>query len=523
MNKPDKILFKRIIKISLLAACFLMPLLINYLVLFINGYGLTLNNLLLYMNDEVYWHAQTAAAVQYGMPAGYFGYNGSYAKIGTFNTWGPFPFIPYVICGKIFGAGIYSRHIFNIFFIALALVLFMILVKADNKTMAFLICLFSLMPLNSAYLLTSMSEPERFAIAIILAGIFVRLVKFETGPIFKYFITPVVILGSSFIYYLFLIFIPLYIFIIFEKKKILERIIISAAIFAAVGATVLYITSIMSSPYNIRSGLSDSVNRIMFYLTSGEDLFQSVKGIFRVFWGNLAHFGPVNLINISYFENGFCSVYIAGFELTIAVSCLFLIFNRKNRDALNKVFIFLYVSGCFIMAFALLYAEEPLTVVRGLNCAWLFLVFFYTASKQKPLRYGHLFEISQIIIILIVFISGISFINSVCYNEYTAAQKTVHIMYEKDRIENVMKVNTDSNRWNNTIAYYGDLSTEYLEIPDGFGLNYMTEYGIDDRMGWAVVNKKDNKIKKDIYEKLDDHYNVIYENDDFCIMRNISL
>lgn len=50
--------------------------------------GFDLSKFTLVYNDEVSWYNQVAAVVEYGKPLGYYGYNGSYAKIGTFGPWG---------------------------------------------------------------------------------------------------------------------------------------------------------------------------------------------------------------------------------------------------------------------------------------------------------------------------------------------------------------------------------------------------------------------------------------------------
>ena len=52
-------------------------------------------------SDEVIYSKQLAAAVQYGAPQGYFGFNESHADIGTYAAWGPAVFLVYALPGLV--------------------------------------------------------------------------------------------------------------------------------------------------------------------------------------------------------------------------------------------------------------------------------------------------------------------------------------------------------------------------------------------------------------------------------------
>jgi|GEM_PF-2534621 len=510
---------KQILTVVLLVGSFFIPFLINYAVLFINGYGLSLKNLVFYMNDEVFWHFQTAGAVKYGMPLGYFGYNGSSAEIGTFNTWGPFPFIPYIILGRIFGYGIYSRHIFNLLFVGVAVVIYLLLTEADIRKIIITNLILFMLPVNIAYLLTSMSEPERYSLVIILAGMFSRTVKFKTGKLFKYCIFPLFILVSCFIYYIFLVFIPLYVFLVLKDKKAYIKFISAGIVSVLAACPILILNKKMSAPYDLPSGLSETINEILLYLDMKNGLFNSIVGIVRVLLGNMAHFGPKNLINIFSMGNGFFSVYIAVYEIIIVLLCVLLYIHRKNKEIRKTYLTLLYIMSVFLLAFALLYAEDPVTVIRGLNCGWLFAITYYLATDCYILS-GRLFNIVSVSLLMVVFIVGINFINGFCKGEYEASLKVEYILKEQSAIQEVMQLNIEGTVWDNTIAYYGDLGTECLEIPTGFGFNYMTDNKIDDRIGWAVIYRNNEKQNNKLYDELNSCYEQVYQNDDFFIMKN---
>ena len=52
-------------------------------------------------SDEVIYSKQLAAAVQYGAPQGYFGFNESHAAVGTYSAWGPAVFLVYALPGLL--------------------------------------------------------------------------------------------------------------------------------------------------------------------------------------------------------------------------------------------------------------------------------------------------------------------------------------------------------------------------------------------------------------------------------------
>ena len=52
-------------------------------------------------SDEVIYSKQLAAAVQYGAPQGYFGFNESHAAVGTYAAWGPAVFLVYALPGLL--------------------------------------------------------------------------------------------------------------------------------------------------------------------------------------------------------------------------------------------------------------------------------------------------------------------------------------------------------------------------------------------------------------------------------------
>lgn len=122
-------------------------------------------------NDELFYFKQVEAIVKYGFPQGYFGFNESHAQVLSFAAWSPVLVFPWIIWGKLFGWGLMSPILCNIFLLTLAVVLFVLLVKPNLKQSIMLgvgIC--SFYPFIR-YMLSGMPEVICFSMAIIFYGL----------------------------------------------------------------------------------------------------------------------------------------------------------------------------------------------------------------------------------------------------------------------------------------------------------------------------------------------------------------
>ena len=128
---------------ALYAVLVLLPLLWVLCILFCNGFKFELSILQPVWNDEIGWYNQVAAVIEYGKPLGYYGYNGTHAQIGTWGAWGIAPLLPYAAFGKIFGWGLSSMALANIFFLCLAMLLLVIMTRPSVTQTLWLILLYS--------------------------------------------------------------------------------------------------------------------------------------------------------------------------------------------------------------------------------------------------------------------------------------------------------------------------------------------------------------------------------------------
>ncbi len=507
--KIDK---RKFTKIIIVIFSTIMPLIVNLAVLLINGHSMSLTNLVLNNNDEVYWHAQTAGMVRYGMPQGFFGYNGSYAGSGTFGAWGVFPFLPYALLGKIFGWTVYSRHIFSLVFLSFAILLFILMTEIDTGQILLLDLAYCLMPVTIGYSLTAMNEGERYSLGIIIAGMLIRLYRKKCNGCFACIVVPLVIVYSVLSYDIMLLCVPVYFFALLRKKKISFRILISMLGSGLLLMAERMINNLTSAEYNIGTG-----PRVIetFFSNFNSGFFSGITECIRQFYRNLARFGPRNIINISGKEHGFYSAYLGMYVMICIMIFIVLIVKIiKKKDIAAYAAAAWFIWG-FAFAYGGLYTDDEASLIRGINCGLIMGIFILIALCSMGIwRIYYLMAV-------ITMIPGGLYISGICESGYQASEKIVDIESRHDQIAKVMKINTDSTPWKNTIAYYGTLGTEYLEIPDGFGLNYMLNNKADRRMGWAVINRQNTELFDEMNDRL--HicgFELIYENEDFYIYKN---
>lgn len=142
-------------------------------------------------NDVLFYYKQVEGILSGGIPKGYFGYNESRALYGSFATWNPLLFLPWVIWGLVFGWGYMSVLICNIVVFSLALVFFVLLTKIEWKNIVMLIIMLSIFPSLSFYLLQGLPETIVVSVLLIYFGYSIKAEKetLKLGYIIAMFVT----------------------------------------------------------------------------------------------------------------------------------------------------------------------------------------------------------------------------------------------------------------------------------------------------------------------------------------------
>ncbi len=204
-------------------------------------------------NDELIYYKQVEAAINYGEPIGYYGYNESHAEVSSFATWGPAVLIPWIIWGKLFGWHFYSPMLANLFFIMCSFGIFAISAKPNWKqTIAFLFMNVLFLPLPR-YILSSMPEVYAYGFSVIILSLSIScLSRFKWYKIFL-MLALIMFLTLMRPYMLALILFPGY--LVWKKNKLAEIGVVACGL-GSVAAYVVY-TNKLCADYFL-----DSVNLI---------------------------------------------------------------------------------------------------------------------------------------------------------------------------------------------------------------------------------------------------------------------
>ena len=117
--------------------------------------------------------------VSYGYPLGYFGFNESHALKLSFAAWSPILLLPWVIWGWIFGWTMMSPIYSNIFFLGVALFVFVKIVKPSWKQLGILFLLFCCYTPFTRYMLSGMPEIICFSLVIIYFACLLSYIREE--------------------------------------------------------------------------------------------------------------------------------------------------------------------------------------------------------------------------------------------------------------------------------------------------------------------------------------------------------
>ena len=133
------------------------------------------------MSDAImYWH-QIKTFVAVGFSGGYYtvGEEVAPASFTHFYAWGPWYIALYGLIGKVVGWNLWSPMLFDVAAVTLALLGGLLLMRPNvGRLVLVLLVLLTYWPLH-LYLPRAMQEPFHYAVAILLAGIFYRLLVYE--------------------------------------------------------------------------------------------------------------------------------------------------------------------------------------------------------------------------------------------------------------------------------------------------------------------------------------------------------
>lgn len=120
-------------------------------------------------SDEVIYSKQLAAAVRYGAPQGYFGFNESHAAVGTYAAWGPAVFFVYALPG-LFLRGQNAFLWCNLLFVVLGWAFFAWAARLTWKQQAVFAVAVGAFSAPIRYIFSAMQEPLHYALVLAVLG-----------------------------------------------------------------------------------------------------------------------------------------------------------------------------------------------------------------------------------------------------------------------------------------------------------------------------------------------------------------
>lgn len=198
-------------------------------------------------NDELLYFKQIEAVVEHGLPLGYFGYNEGHAQYLSFGAWSPVLFIPWVLWGLFFGWNLMSPIWCNLFLMAAAMVIFVVLTKPDWKQLGILAVLYGLFPMFTRYILSGMPEIICISMVIVFYGLGYSYLKRERRAEIIWMFVLSALLTLMRPYMCLFMFLPIFLWI--RRKKNWQSAAGSAAVLLGTFGLYVVINSLLGAEY----------------------------------------------------------------------------------------------------------------------------------------------------------------------------------------------------------------------------------------------------------------------------------
>jgi len=419
-------------------------------------------------NDEVFYYEQIEAMVKFGAPLGYFGYNGSFAEVGTLGAWPAFVLFPYVLLGYVFGISPFHMIVFNIMFMMLAFGTFYYLAKPEKWQCFVIALLFFTFPASMRYLMSGMVEALFNAAIVVLVGF---LIYFQRGKYGR------VSLGISYfiVFYFavcrpwFLIFVFIPAFYHFKLHKA-ESVVASLVTMGAFAGVYVFYAMPRCAAY-----LYDTINLQIFETLLGSGVFAFLKEVIKT-----TVYDGMGLVSYLLSFNTFYAASIISFLVLLGLIVVSVLVRKKQvktfkDEKLITGIMAIFVCICIVWALVLFYTEEQVARhIMSLIIALQMLLVIYFLPKNKAL-----------IIALVVMFGLVGW--QYRADGYTFALPKEggagSVMTEEAKdLQNAFEVVEGQSPWQNTVLYaYPNVNTNYCYyLPEGVGLNLCLESYINE-------------------------------------------
>ncbi len=407
-----------------------------------------------YNNDVLFYYKQVEGILSGGIPKGYFGYNESSALYGSFATWNPLLFLPWVIWGLVFGWGYMSVLICNIVCISISLTLFVFLTKMKWKNIMMLLILLSLFPSFPIHLLQGLPETIVASILIIYFGFAVKASREEL----KLRDIVIMFITSSFLticrpFMIVLVILPCIYLVKLKGKKI---IIGSVLIFAFNCITYFICNKLFASEYFTPLFKTEFIDILM------------QGNVSWAVWTIIPYIKEL----INFIFKSFSYGLTAGTQYVVAILAsliLLLLYSKDKKKYLSYNIIYIITVACIIGA-TLIIGQK---INEGGRHLWAFSIVGIILCSVNEWSVKTIFSNGVIAFVLTIFVIN----GAMVPTDYDIPQPNKELQTNVEYWEEVFQEQSiESSQdlgWENTIIWTISANEHYelYAVPAGMGIN----------------------------------------------------
>lgn len=505
-NKPD---LRRISLIIIAAAA---PFLVPALLVLLSGHSI-FDVVPYYVGgDAVARYDYVRNILEHGTLLGYNGYDFVTAHIPSLGSaWGFFWSIPYLAFGTVFGWGLNSPIMANILFLCLANLLFIYLTRCSNRSIILVILMTCLLYINIDYSISGMSEPSRYAAAIILCGMMYRLASFETSRVFRYVIVPLFIIYGAAIFILLAAFIIPYCIIVIRLRSSILKYGITILVFLFGTLMIKRANSQFCTPYFQGFNMKKDIAALK------EGIIPGIKMVISTSWNNFVQFTYGGIAHPHYQHGQYAWFVVVCWSMMLLL--LFLLITKRYSSDKDKFLMLgaLYILVIITFGYIVLYNDDRTTLTRGINTALCSAVFLTTLMESRK---AAVFYIALALLFSPFFVRNFM---SMCDDDYRCLtdEQRQEISDKRAIAEKYIILDPEADPWENTVAMrFGGKCTAFM-VPSGAGKVSMHKVKLNEKARYVIAGTKGDE--DEIADFIDDHiangHELLVQTDDFTILR----
>lgn len=475
-------------------------------------------------NDENWWYLQYGAISAYGRPLGYFGYAGTHAYVGTWGPWGMFPLLLTGVFAAVFGWQLHTYVYLNYLFLALSALVFILLTRPSVRSLVCLAAANAVSWLVICYSVVCMNEVVRYSVALVLAGILYRVIRYPDCSrvrfVLRCTVVPLLLAYAAMFYTILGAFIPLYLYLMLRKLKPGWRILITVPVSAAAIYLLRSANSYTAAPYI--TGAAASVSKAL-----SSDLSFRIQNLFYSLIGNAQNIDLFYLL--THAEETSEYPMLLWFCVLLYAMIGFLIRQvivHARKPEKREVFLTdacaLFLLCAFLGGHIVMYNTTSWTFMRGC-CAAVYCAFMLCALHPK--EDAHTWRAA-----LIISIAGVFTFAAVFVSVFTAAgrfstpEKDALRKAQRAELGEILALDSDADDpWENTVVLCGTDDEIYYILPFGVGVNGAVDDVINRDAKYVIVGRDfaEEETRLARLQTLEDAgHVVIAESDEYTILMN---